>query len=305
MTVKQVVLLGPPGVGVKAQASELARRWSVPHVSMGALLREAIAKPSDIGLEARPYVEARELVPDALVMKLLRRRLEQPDVMLNGWVLDGFPRTVAQAQALDQWLAAVGLPAATVVYLKVMSGLLLNRLWTEREPDETMPMLRRRLERHEAEIAPLLEYYQPPGSETDPDGPAQLKTLNGSRSFAEIASELAQMGSEETGAARTIRDEAELDSLLARESLLVVDCMASWCGSCKQVAPLIDRLAEAYGDRASIMKIDFDTNRQISKRFGLKGMPSVMFFKDGELLETLTGVKPYQTYSAALTRFLN
>lgn len=296
MTVKQAVLLGPPGVGVEAQASELATRWRVPHVSMGELLREAIAKQSDIGLEAGPYVEAKELVPDTLVMKLLRRRFEQPDVMLDGWVLTGFPRTVAQAQAFDQWLSAVGLPAATVVYLKAMSGLLLNRLWTERGPEETMPMIRHRLERHEAEVAPLLEYYQQR---------MQLKTINGSRSLAEIAYDLAQLGQEETGAAQLIKDEAELDSLLAQEPLLVVDCMASWCGSCKLVSPLIDQLANAYGDRASIMKIDFDANQQIPKRFGLKGMPSVMFFKNGELLETLTGVKTYQTYSAALTRFLN
>ncbi|MGB3201104.1 MAG: nucleoside monophosphate kinase [Nodosilinea sp.] len=295
MTAKQVILLGPPGVGVKAQAGELANRWCVPHVSMGALLRDAIAKQSDIGLEARPYVEARELVPDALAIKLLRRRLEQPDAMFNGWVLDGFPRTVGQAQSFDQWLAAVGLPAATVVYFQTMTGLLLNRLWTERDPDETMPAIRRRLERHDAEITPLLEYYQQQ---------MQLKTLNGSRSFAELASELTQLGEAETGAARFI-DESELNSLLAQESLLVVACTASWCGSCKKVAPLIDQLAEAEGDRTRVMKIDFDTNRQISKRFGLKGMPSVMFFKDGELLETLTGVKPYQTYSATLTRFLN
>ncbi|MEM8805874.1 MAG: thioredoxin family protein [Cyanobacteria bacterium P01_G01_bin.38] len=102
-----------------------------------------------------------------------------------------------------------------------------------------------------------------------------------------------------------IKDEAELNSLLAKESLLVVDCMASWCGSCKLVTPLIDQLADAYGDRANVMKIDYDANKQVPKRFGLKGMPAVMFFKDGELVETLTGVKPYQAYSAAVTRYLD
>ncbi|WP_072016028.1 nucleoside monophosphate kinase [Leptolyngbya sp. KIOST-1] len=295
MTVKQVVVLGLPGVGVRDQAIELARRWAVPHVSMGDLLREAIAKASDIGLAVRPYVEAGDLVPDALAMKLLRRRLEQPDAMLNGWVLEGFPRTVAQAEALDQWLGAVGLPAATVVHLQAMTGLLLNRLWTEREPEETMPAIRCRLERHEAAIAPLLDYYRQH---------SQLTTLNGSRSFAEIASELAQLDQAETGAVGLIRDEAELDALLAQTPLLVVDCMASWCSSCKQVAPLIDRLAADYGDRVSIMKIDFDANQQISKRFSLQGIPSVMFFRDGDLRQTLTGVKPYQAYSTALTHFL-
>ncbi|MEL7354278.1 MAG: thioredoxin family protein [Cyanobacteria bacterium J06560_5] len=112
------------------------------------------------------------------------------------------------------------------------------------------------------------------------------------------------MGQEETGAARFLQSEEELDALISQESLLVVDCVASWCGPCKQVSPLIDRLAEEYSDRALVMKLDFDNNRQVSKRFGLKGMPSVMFFKQGELQETLTGMKPYSVYDKALSRLL-
>ncbi|MGB7441986.1 MAG: nucleoside monophosphate kinase [Coleofasciculaceae cyanobacterium] len=295
MKTKQFILLGPPGVGVKAQASALAERWHIPHVSMGELFREAIAKESTIGVEARTYVEADELVPDALVMKLVKKRFEQPDVMLNGWVLDGFPRTLAQAEAFDKWLLAVGESAAMVVYLKAMTGLLINRLSVEKNQNESISAIRHRLTLHQDEITPLLEYYRQHN---------QLKTVNGSLSFAEVASKLAQLGYEDTGAARLIQDEAELDSRLAKERLLVVDCMASWCGSCKQVTPLIDKLANAYSDRVTVMKIDFDVNQQLTKRFGLKGIPAVMFFKDGELLETLTGVKSYQEYSAAVARLL-
>lgn len=295
MDAKQLILLGLPGAGVRAQVIALAKRWQVPHVSMGNLVREAVTKVSAVGLEARAYVETGELVPDALAMKLIRKRFEQPDTMLKGWVLEGFPRTLNQAKAFDEWLSAVGQPAAQAVYLKVMTGLLINRLAAEHEQDESIPAIRRRLTRHQQEIAPLIEYYQ----QRD-----QLKTINGSLSATEVTGALAQLGQEETGAARLIKDEAELDSLLAKESLLVVDCMASWCGSCKLVTPLIDQLADAYGDRANVMKIDYDANQQIPKRFGLKGMPAVMFFKDGELVETLTGVKPYQAYSAAVTRCL-
>lgn len=295
MKFKQFILLGLPGVDVEAQAIRLAERWHVPHVSMGTLLREAIATQSEIGLEARPYVEVGELVPDALVMKLMQKRFEQPDVMLNGWVLDGFPRTLAQAQAFDEWLSAVGLPTVTVVYLKAMTGLLINRLWINRGQKESMLAIRRHLALQEEALAPLLAYYQQR---------SQLTTINGSLSFAEVANELFQLGYDKTGAARLIKDETELDSLLAEESLLVVDCMASWCGPCKLVTPLIDQLADAYRDRVKVMKMDFDANQQIPKRFGLKGMPAVMFFKDGELLETLTGVKSYQAYSDVVTRFL-
>lgn len=295
MKFKQFILLGPPGVGVKAQAIALAEHWHIPQVSMGQLVQAAIAKGAGLGLEVRPYVDAGELVPEPLVMKLFRRRFEQPDVMLKGWVLDGFPRTLAQAEDLDKWLSAVGQPAPTAVYLKAMTGLLINRL-VDQKPEQSISAIRRRLARHQEETAPLIEYYQQR---------SQLTTLNASLSTAEVTQALTALGEEETGAARLIKDEAELNSLLAKESLLVVDCMASWCGSCKLVTPLIDQLADAYGDRANVMKIDYDANKQVPKRFGLKGMPAVMFFKDGELVETLTGVKPYQAYSAAVTRYLD
>lgn len=280
---------------MRAQATVLAERWHVPHVAMAELLREAVDQASAIGVEAHPYMAAGELVPDALVMKLIRKRFEQPDTMLTGWVLDGFPRTLAQAQGFNQWWSGFGQPAATVVYLKAMTGLLINRLSTEAGPDQPISTIRQRLERHQAELEPVLEHYQQQG---------QLTTLNGSLSFAEVTRELAQLDQAETGAARLIQDEAELDARLASESRLVVDCMASWCGSCKQVTPLIDQLAEAYQGQVTVMKIDFDHNRQISKRFELKGIPAVMFFKHGERLETLTGVKSYQEYSAAIARLL-
>lgn len=295
MDFKQCILLGLPDVGVKEQAIALAERWTVPHVSMDALLQAAITAQSEIGHQAQPYVEAGESVPDELAIKLIRKRIQKPDVMLHGWVLDGFPRTIVQAEALNKMLVKFGLPTAKVVYLKAMMGLLVNKVWTKNGQKETNNAIRQRLTQQQQALDPLVEYYQER---------TQLTTINGSFSFAEISSKLFVMGYEETSAAGVIKDEAELNSLLQDESLLVVDGLASWCGSCKLVTPLIDQLADSYGDRAKVMKMDLDVNKQIPKRFGLKGMPAVMFFKNGELQETLTGVKPYQTYSATVTRFL-
>mgnify|MGYP001791604094 FL=1 len=295
MKLKQFILLGPPGVGVEAQAIAVAERWCVPHVSTGQLIRDAVDQASGIGVEARPYVEAGSLVPDALVMKLIKRRFEQPDIHLKGWVLTGFPRTLAQAQAFDEWWLTAGQSAATAIHLKAKTGMLIHRLSSQPGQDEPISMIRQRLEHHEAEIVPLLEYYQQR---------SQLETVNGSLPFAEVTRAITKLGQTATGAAQLIADETELDALLAEKSLLVVDGMGSWCGPCKLVAPLIDQLAEAYGDRANVRKMDFDANKEIPKRFGLKGLPAVMFFKDGELMETLTGVQPYKIYSAAVTRFL-
>jgi thioredoxin len=152
------------------------------------------------------------------------------------------------------------------------------------------------LELQQAEVESLLEYYQQQN---------QLKIINANLSFAEVDRDLARLGQEPTGAALLIHDETELDALIASQSRLVVDCMASWCASCKQVTPSIDKLAEEYRDRVTVTKIDFDVNQQITKRFGLKGIPAVMFFKDGELRETLTGVKSYAEYNAVVTSLLN
>ncbi len=106
------------------------------------------------------------------------------------------------------------------------------------------------------------------------------------------------------GTATFIQDETEFNSLLENGSLLVVDCTASWCGPCRLISPLIDQLALEYGDRAQVFKLDLDTNKPVAKRFGIKSIPAVMFFKQGELMETLVGVKPYEEFSSAVEKFL-
>ncbi|MCA2720694.1 MAG: thioredoxin [Microcystis sp. M048S1] len=106
------------------------------------------------------------------------------------------------------------------------------------------------------------------------------------------------------GTATFIQDESEFDSLLKSESLLVVDCTATWCGPCKLVAPLIDRLADDYRDRAKVFKLDLDSNKPVAKRFGIRSIPAVMVFKQGKLIETLVGVKPYEEFTAAVERQL-
>jgi thioredoxin 1 len=104
--------------------------------------------------------------------------------------------------------------------------------------------------------------------------------------------------------AEFIKDETEFDALLAEGNVLVVDCTATWCGPCKLVAPLIDRLAEEYVDRAQVFKLDIDENKSIAKRFGLRSIPAVIFFKAGEKVEIIVGVKPYEDFSSAVTKLL-
>ncbi|PSB24245.1 thioredoxin family protein [Chlorogloea sp. CCALA 695] len=101
-----------------------------------------------------------------------------------------------------------------------------------------------------------------------------------------------------------IQNETEFDTLLETEPLFVVDCTASWCGPCKLVAPLIDQLAKEYSARAKVFKLDLDANKPVAKRFGIRSIPAVMIFKQGELAETIVGAKPYEDFSSALAKYL-
>ncbi len=101
-----------------------------------------------------------------------------------------------------------------------------------------------------------------------------------------------------------IQNEAEFDALLSAEPLFVVDCTASWCGPCKLIAPLIDQLADEYADRVKVLKLDLDSNKEVAKRYSIRSIPAVMFFRQGEVAETLVGAKKYEEYTAAMDKHL-
>lgn len=98
--------------------------------------------------------------------------------------------------------------------------------------------------------------------------------------------------------------ENEFDTLLQEEKIVVVDFTATWCGPCRLVSPLMDQLAEEYKERAKVVKVDVDNNKPIFKRFGLRSIPAVLFFKDGELAEKIIGVSPYEQFSNAVEKLL-
>ncbi|MDJ0533113.1 MAG: thioredoxin [Xenococcaceae cyanobacterium MO_207.B15] len=98
--------------------------------------------------------------------------------------------------------------------------------------------------------------------------------------------------------------ERELEELLANEKLVVVDYTATWCGPCRLISPLIDHLATEYDGRATVVKIDIDQNKDNTKKYGIRSIPAVLMFKDGELVENLVGKLPYETFSNALETHL-
>jgi thioredoxin 1 len=96
----------------------------------------------------------------------------------------------------------------------------------------------------------------------------------------------------------------ELESILTSSSLVAIDCFATWCGPCQVISPLIDRLAQDYEDRARVVKLDLDRNKEFVKKFGVRSLPSVIIFKEGEPMETIVGVAPYEAFSQAIDRYL-
>ena len=123
----RVAFLGPPGAGKGTQARDLAREWNVPHVATGDMLREAAAAGTPLGREAKGYMDRGALVPDDVIIRMIAERLAKPDAR-SGFLLDGFPRTIAQAEALERLLKDLGQVLERVVYFDVSEPELLRRL---------------------------------------------------------------------------------------------------------------------------------------------------------------------------------
>lgn len=123
----RLVLLGPPGVGKGTQAVRLSKRFDVPHISTGDMFREALAKKTKIGLSAKEYIACGKLVPNEITIGLVRDRLQNPDCA-KGFILDGFPRDVAQAEALDEILKTLGVPLDAAVYIDAGPDILVKRI---------------------------------------------------------------------------------------------------------------------------------------------------------------------------------
>ncbi|KMO71663.1 adenylate kinase [Mycobacterium sp. BK558] len=154
----RIVLLGPPGAGKGTQAQKLADKLGVPHVSTGDLFRYNISNNTELGVEAKKYLDAGDLVPASLTNALVDDRLDDEDAKA-GFILDGFPRSVEQAEALDQMLAKRNLSLDAVLEFRVPEEELVSRLQGRGRADDTEDVIRNRFKVYRDETAPLLDYY--------------------------------------------------------------------------------------------------------------------------------------------------
>ncbi|GAC1328508.1 MAG: adenylate kinase [Candidatus Dormibacteria bacterium] len=201
----RLVLFGAPGSGKGTQGPFLAERLGIPQVSTGEILRENVRQGTDLGVVAEGYMSVGDLVPDDVIVNIIRQRIVEPDAA-GGFVLDGFPRTVPQAEALDHMLDSAGAPLDKVIYLDVPKAVLEVRLggrWTcpadgrvyseaelgenrvcaddgealVQRDDDQPEAVRRRIEVFEEQTSPVLDYYQPQGKVLQVDGQQSVEEI--------------------------------------------------------------------------------------------------------------------------------
>jgi adenylate kinase len=207
----RIVLLGAPGSGKGTQSDLLVKAYGIPHISTGDLLREAVAKRTELGLRAKSAMDAGKLVDDATVLGMIRERLSRPDAVA-GFIMDGFPRNITQAEALQKMLEELRTPLESVVLLNLDLGVLFKRLTGRRicescgrvfnihtagagvplhcdhcgggarliqRPDDKEDVIAKRLEVYEAQTKPLISYYKTAGLLRIVDADADMGTVFG------------------------------------------------------------------------------------------------------------------------------
>jgi len=171
-----LVLFGAPGVGKGTQAAILAERLGIAHLSTGDAFRAAIKNQTAVGMIAKGYVDAGTLVPDDIVARIVEEAMGAPE-FASGSILDGFPRTRAQADALDALLTAKGLGITRVINLEVDDETIITRLLQRGRADDQEEIIRNRLNVYNNETAPLLEYYGEKGLLTSVNGVGQVEEI--------------------------------------------------------------------------------------------------------------------------------
>lgn len=180
----KLLFMGPPGAGKGTQAKIICDDYNIPQISTGEILRAAVKNGTELGRQAQEFMNAGKLVPDEVVIGIVRERIKEPDAS-KGYILDGFPRTIEQARALDSMLEEMGQQLDVALNLDVPDEELIKRLLDRAQKDgrkdDTEPVIKNRLKVYNDQTHPLIEYYSKNGL---------LRSINGLGSMEEITARI-------------------------------------------------------------------------------------------------------------------
>ena len=178
-----LILFGAPGVGKGTQAEKICAEYNVPQISTGEMLRTAIANDTELGRKAKILMDKGELVPDNVILGIIENRIVQDDCK-NGFILDGFPRTIGQAEAFSNLLVDHNIPLFTCIEIYVPNEIILERLMSRGRTDDTKETILKRLQVYDTQTAPVKKYYK---------NAERFFSIDGNKSIDEVYNEIKKL----------------------------------------------------------------------------------------------------------------
>jgi adenylate kinase len=301
----RIILLGPPGAGKGTQAQWISRHFHIPQISTGDMLRAAVKAQTPLGLSAKTIMEQGKLVSDDIIIALVKERIAQPDCQ-HGFLLDGFPRTLAQAEALKQAKIAID----DVIELQInddaiverMSGRLVHpdsgRVYhrvnhpprvpghddVTGEPlvqrkDDQEETVRERLKVYHQQTKPLIRYYQQWAESGDVDAP-RFYPMNAQGRVEEVSQQLAAILTKPSTVDNIIAlTQQNFDEVIHSHELVLIDFWAKWCGPCRAFTQVMHSVAPRY-PHILFGSINIDEQKELAEEFAVKSIPSVMIIRN-------------------------
>lgn len=311
----RLMLLGGPGAGKGTQAALLCKRFGIPQISTGDMLRAAISQGSPLGLSAKKIMDAGQLVSDEIIIGLVKERLQEQDCQ-EGFLFDGFPRTLVQANALQEVLAEKNLPLTHVIEIAVDDDDIVKRISGRRihqpsgrvyhidfnppkkmgiddetgEPliqrdDDCEATIRERLKVYHAQTAPLIAFYKDLSLK---DNALSFQSVVGKGSVEDIFNQIIQAVSFGATVQTCDITESSFESIIKTNEIVFIDFWAQWCAPCRQFGKTYEVVSAQY---PSILfgKINVEEEPVLAETFSIRAIPHIMVFKQGIVIYSDAG----------------
>lgn len=303
----RIILLGPPGAGKGTQAQFISQHFGIPQIATGDMLRAAVKANTPLGQSVKNIMEQGQLVSDDIIIALVKDRISQPDCQ-NGFLLDGFPRTLAQAEALRQAKIRIDrvieLQIEDNVIVERMSGRLIHpasgRVYHRinqppksagiddisgealvQRQDDLEETVRERLRVYHCQTEPLIHYYQTWSGESDPMAP-QFSQISALGSVEEVRDRLLGLLN------ILVMTKQNFDKIIAQYATVVIDFWAEWCIPCKSFAKIIEHVAPRYPE-VIFGNVNIDEQKELAKEFSIISIPAVMIVRNRTVIYAESG----------------